>query len=139
MTYGSLMFDPVWEKVVEGRYASLAARADGLRRQGVQGEHYPGVFRAADGQVDGRLYLDVSAEDLARIDAFEGDDYQRVSMSVVVRAVDAGSRAGPAVGEEVPAEVYLFLPVALLDGKEWDPVAFERTGVGAVIDDYISR
>ena len=140
LSYGSLMFDPVWQRVVEGRYASVEAKASGLTRQGVRGEKYPGVFRDAGGAVEGRLHLNVSVADLARIDAFEGEDYQRVTTKVTVLSAASDEVAdAPKKGEVVEAEVYLFLPVTLLSGEPWDVEAFEKHGLAQVVETYISR
>ena len=54
-TYGSLMYAPVWERVVVGRYQAAQASAAGFRRHAVRGETYPGVVSAAGGLVLGRL------------------------------------------------------------------------------------
>lgn len=117
-TYGSLMFDAVWSRVVAGRYAALAARVDGLRRHAVRGETYPGAVRAPGASIEGRLYLDVDAADVLRLDAFEGPDYQRV----VVPAVTAD-------GATVDAGVYLYLPTDRLLDADWDVEGFARDGI----------
>jgi Gamma-glutamyl cyclotransferase, AIG2-like len=67
-TYGSLMFAPVWQKIVCGRYESVPASAPGLARYRVQSEPYPGAILSADGRTDGRVYFGVSANDCARLD-----------------------------------------------------------------------
>ena len=140
LSYGSLMFDPVWQRVVEGRYASVEASAKGLTRQGVRGEKYPGVFRDPTGVVEGRLHLNVSVADLARVDAFEGEDYERVTTTVTVLSdAPAGTDGAPAKGAVVEAEVYLFLPVTLLNGEAWDVEAFEKHGLAQVVETYVGR
>lgn len=116
-TYGSLMFPPVWERVVAGRPAAVPASVEGFRRRAVRGETYPGVVREAGARVSGRLYLDVDAADLARLDAFEGADYQRVVAPV---RLDDGS------GRVLDAGLYLYLPTERLEARDWDAEGFGR-------------
>ncbi len=77
-TYGSLMFDSVWRRVVQGIYEKSGARVFGYRRRRIHGEVYPAAIpgMCADG-VDGIVYLNVSEEDLRRLDEFEGLCYRR--------------------------------------------------------------
>lgn len=118
-TYGSLMFDEVWRPLAVRPSASMTAELAGFAREGVVNERYPGL-RAQPGAVTaGRVYLDVDAETLSRLDAFEGSEYRRVAVSVAVKG-RGGRRA------LVDAQVYLFVDPARLDGKPWDPDRFER-------------
>lgn len=127
-TYGSLMFDPVWARVVAARgHRSLPASLAGYRRQAVIGETYPGVIAAPGGRVDGRLYLDVDAADLVRLDDFEGGDYERIT--VEVSAAD---------GSRPQAGLYLYrLPQRLADA-DWDPDWFAREGIHRFLATYCS-
>lgn len=125
-TYGSLMFDPVWSQVVRGRYRSASAELAGFQRWCVRGEQYPGLWAAAGGHVSGRLYYDLDPADMSRLDAFEGDYYQRQSLSCEVGT------------ETINAEVYLFKSRYrhLLSDQEWQPDAFERHGLQPFIQRY---
>lgn len=146
-TYGSLMFENVWRRVVSGRYRSTPATLHGYRRQRVRGEDYPalealpqdeagragsgslthatgghtggGADREAGGGAPGgllgRLYLAVAASDLAAVDTFEGEDYRRITVTVVTNA-----------GRALQAATYLFLAGGKIEAKPWDPVMFER-------------
>lgn len=126
-TYGSLMFDPVWTRVVRGRYDSVPARLPGYRREGVSGERYPGVIADPSGAVSGRLYLSVHADDLARLDDFEGPDYDRVEVTV------SPARDGASGWS---AECYRWREPSRLTGAPWDPVDFERRQLIAFLDEY---
>jgi gamma-glutamylcyclotransferase (GGCT)/AIG2-like uncharacterized protein YtfP len=112
-TYGSLMFPEVWTLVVAGAYRSIAATADDHARHAVAGQDYPGMVARAGGRVAGVLYLDVSAEDVARLDHFEGDDYRRVEVPLV--DADGVARTGA---------TYLYLPAGRLLEAAWEPDAF---------------
>lgn len=113
-TYGSLMFAPVWRRVVHGAYASLPAVADGYVRQAIRGETYPGMVPLDAGSVEGVLYLDVDQDDIAALDAFEGEEYRRVPLAVTL-----------ASGETMQAETYLYLRPENLSGLPWQPDSFE--------------
>lgn len=118
-TYGSLMFSTVWKPLAKRACASMAAELSGYVREGVIGERYPGIRAQPGGITAGRVYLDVDAETLARLDAFEGAEYRRATVSVTVKG-DGGLSA------PIEAQVYVFVDPARLDGKPWDPDRFER-------------
>lgn len=112
-TYGSLMFFEVWTRVVEGDYRSMRAHLDGHARFEVREQTYPGMVAQQNSQVEGVLYLDVDAADLARLDHFEGDDYVRATLEV---ACDDGiARA---------SETYLYRLTDRLQKTLWQPDGF---------------
>jgi gamma-glutamylcyclotransferase (GGCT)/AIG2-like uncharacterized protein YtfP len=81
-TYGSLMYLPLWERVVRGTYAYTSATLAGFARKRVRGEKYPGLVRSTfDSKVSGVLYFDVTDQDAARLDEYEGECYARIEVS----------------------------------------------------------
>jgi gamma-glutamylcyclotransferase (GGCT)/AIG2-like uncharacterized protein YtfP len=112
-TYGSLMFAPVWTRVVAGDYRSIAGTLHGFARFAVADQDYPGMIAQPSGRVDGVLYLDVDAADVARLDHFEGDDYRRDT--VRIDCDDGVAR---------DAQTYVYLPHDRLLGEPWRPDAF---------------
>lgn len=131
------MFPAVWTRLASGRYRCARATLPGFRRQRVLGQDYPSLERAT-GQagaatVDGILYFDVSADDLARLDAFEGPDYRRIGVSAILREQVAG---GPEAGTSVAAETYLFIATAKVEPGDWDPDEFARDRIGRFLRDY---
>lgn len=117
LTYGSLMFEPVWSAVVTGQYSSRAVRVDGWQRYVIPGEDYPGAVLSAGSSMTAVLWEDVGAEDLARLDAFEGDQYERVRVFV-----------GP---DSRPAWIYAWRGERPLATTLWDPDVFTQQGVMA--------
>lgn len=113
-TYGSLMFPEVWNQVVQGQYPQAVAVARGYRRFAVQDETYPGMIEISGAEVQGVVYFDVGSPDLAALDAFEGEDYRRVSIPLDL-----------ADGSPIQAETYLYLPLARLSQRDWRPENFE--------------
>ena len=112
-TYGSLMFDEVWRQVVNGDYRSEVAMLHHHQRHALTGLSYPGVVATPEAQVAGRLYFDVSAADIARLDAFEGFEYRRDALQVVL-----------ASGELVGAWTYIWLDPQRLSGQSWQSETF---------------
>jgi gamma-glutamylcyclotransferase (GGCT)/AIG2-like uncharacterized protein YtfP len=112
-TYGSLMFDEVWRQVVSGCYRSDAATLHHHQRHALTGLSYPGVVAMPDIHVAGRLYYEVSAEDMARLDVFEGAEYRREALQVML-----------AGGELVSAWTYIWLDAQRLSGQPWRSEAF---------------
>ena len=118
-TYGSLMWADIMARVCGRDFASEPASLAGHARHPVRGQDYPGLRPAPAGVVHGRLYLDVTPAAWARLDAFEGLDYERVD--VLVARAD---------GSVLPAQVYRFRDAVagrLLPG-DWDVATFEREG-----------
>lgn len=113
-TYGSLMFPEVWQRVVRGHYCFAPAAVDGYARFAVAGETYPGMVARTGAAVSGVLYFDVDERDIAALDTFEGEDYRRETVRVVL---DDGSSA------EAGAYLYL-LPQKLLESP-WNPEHFQ--------------
>lgn len=113
-TYGSLMYPEVWERVVRGRYRSSPATATGFARYAISGETYPGMVASPGSSVQGVMYFDVDVEDVAALDAFEGEYYRRDGIPVASEN-----------GGAIMAETYIFLPVDLLSMAPWKPESFE--------------
>ena len=112
-TYGSLMFAPVWQRVVAGRYAALPATLREYRRYAVAGDTYPGMIASPGGSVDGVLYQNVEPDDIARLDHFEGADYRRTELDVDL-----------ADGSSQLVQTYLMIRPEALSDQPWLPENF---------------
>jgi gamma-glutamylcyclotransferase (GGCT)/AIG2-like uncharacterized protein YtfP len=126
-TYGSLMWADIMARVCGREFASEPASLADHRRHPVRGQDYPGLRAAPGGLVPGRLYRDVDEAAWARLDAFEGDEYERADVVVVL-----------ADGRALPAQVYRFraeFAGRLLPG-DWDAEAFAREGRARFIARY---
>lgn len=131
-TYGSLMFHDVWKPIVSRPLASVAAVLQDFAREGVRGQRYPGIRREAGAHSPGRLYLNVDDDELARLDAFEGDEYRRESVQVSVTTRDGRALT-------LAAEVYSFVDPAGLDGEPWDPERFARESATSFYREHAPR
>lgn len=78
-TYGTLMFPEVIQNLTEGRvYESRDVILKGYGRRHVKGRVYPGLIVAPAEEVKGKLYLNLSNEDMKSLDYFEGTEYQKI-------------------------------------------------------------
>lgn len=112
-TYGSLMFAPVWQRVVRGDYAGIEATLQDHARFALIDALYPGMVALKGHAVVGTLYCEVSAGDLSALDRFEGDEYQRCRVQVEL-----------ANTKKIWAQTYLFLPHQRLSEQPWNPANF---------------
>lgn len=121
------MFTPVWKSVVEGTYLHYGARLSGFVRHSIHNEDYPAIVPSRiSSVVDGILYLDISSEDMDRLDQFEGSIYARhhvqVSTENNIFAADA----------YVLRHEYRHL----LSSEAWSPEEFEKTGMERFLSSY---
>lgn len=120
--YGSLMFERVWQGVAGKPWAVAArARARGWRRHALLALDYPGLRPHPEASTDGLCVFDVDARALARLDAFEGAPYERVS--VKVELLEPGPEGLPA-GARILAQAYCFRDASLCMDLDWDPARF---------------
>lgn len=127
-TYGSLMWADIMARVCGREFASEPASLADHARHPVRGQDYPGLRPAPGGVVPGRLYRDVDAEAWARLDAFEGEEYERAEVQVAL-----------ADGRVVPAQVYRFREAfaGRLLPQAWDAEAFAREGRARFLSRYV--
>jgi gamma-glutamylcyclotransferase (GGCT)/AIG2-like uncharacterized protein YtfP len=121
-TYGSLMFPEIWQRVVRGTYRAMPATAAGFARYALSDDTYPGMIAQLDATVEGVVYLDVDAQDVVALDAFEGAEYQRDEVTVTLDS-----------GESLRAGTYIFTAVHRLSTLPWEPDAFQ---MARFIDSY---
>ncbi len=127
-TYGSLMFNPVWSRVVNGYYQSLTATLHGYQRLAVKGEEYPVALPASpEHSIPGVLYLGVNPQDVAKLDDFEGEYYIRLNTPVT-----AGT------GELLNADTYILRPQYkhIAAPTEWDAEHFRTIGIKTFMTRY---
>ncbi len=124
--YGSLMFEPVWHRLVNTKFRKTEARLPGYRRHKIRDQVYPGIIKG-QGHVDGIVYLDLDDKTMRRLDEFEEECYQRATVLVI----DTN-------GRELQVDTYIVQNDYrfLLEEAEWDPDEFERTGLQRFISGY---
>jgi gamma-glutamylcyclotransferase (GGCT)/AIG2-like uncharacterized protein YtfP len=126
--YGSLMFAPVWSRVVQGTYDHVEAQLRGFQRRGVQGEIYPCLISGSHQDiVEGVIYFHLNTADMARLDAFEGDLYERQT----VTCVDAMQRS-----HEVEVYVLKARYRSMATRTAWNARWFASEGLAQFLDKY---
>ena len=128
-TYGSLMFETVWNAVVAGKYDCSSALLANYIRKAIISEEYPALIsHPGSPGVAGVLYFDITASDILRLDEFEGKIYRRKQELVLLN-------------KDTPllAEVYVIKDRYrhIVSKKDWDPVHFETTGIKSFVQNYI--
>ena len=134
-TYGSLMWADIMARVCARDAAALNAAPATLRdhaRHPVMGQDYPGlVARAGAGPVKGVLYTGLSAQEFERLDAFEGDEYERVRVTAEVEGPDGAACQ--------TAWVYRFRAefADRLEPGDWSVEDFEAQGKARFCERYV--
>ena len=75
----------------------------------------------------GRVYFNVSDEDIARLDQFETERYLRVSVAVTIEE------------DAFAAETYMALNLDELSDTDWDVSHFEREGLPKFLTTYVAQ
>jgi len=84
-TYGSLMCSDIMFKVAGCQLEYSPACLSNFFRSKMHGREYPGIVEQPKTQVAGVLYRNLSPEALQRLDAFEGEMYQRQEVEVMTK------------------------------------------------------
>ena len=103
---------------VAGRsFTAAPATLHNYTRRRLRGRVYPGIRKAAHQAVQGYLYHGLDRHALARLDAFEGEEYRRVRVKVM-----------DAVGKRHSAYTYVIRAreTRLLMQQDWDPELFVK-------------
>lgn len=149
--YGTLLFPPVLHAVVGRVPRSIAATLEGFARRRVAGELFPAIVEAPGERVAGVVYLALDDRAWRRLDAFEGDLYERRSVVVTpasrflpsdLEAPGAGEGVAVAIagrGDErderraVSALTYVLRRDLRhrLSAELWDPEVFARDHLAA--------
>lgn len=105
------MVPSIMESVCGRRYPSVSAWLYHHARFRLKGKSYPGLVRSPGNITEGLLYTGMDAAAIGKIDAFEGEIYERVSVSVTI--FDRSNRT---------AQTYILRPgySDLLSTEPWD-------------------
>lgn len=124
-TYGSLMFEDVWHRLVRGHYLSQKATLQGYARRAIKNDVYPLIFEANE-WVEGRVYYEISDEDLVILDTFEGEYYERKEVELLVE------------NKKINAYTYVLKEAYydLIDSKVWNDALFAQEGIQSFLEGY---
>ncbi len=100
----------------------------GYVRHPVADQDYPGIRPNPNARVQGILYRDLGAVEIARLDDFEGIQYDRRPVGVSLPG-----------GEQIDAETYVFGDAYqhLLRPGEWDFARFLEHGKARFVGRYV--
>lgn len=123
--YGTLLFKPVMDLVVVQDFSAKPASLHQYSRYCMVGRVYPGIVQQANKKVDGLVYYDVSKQAIARLDYFEGIEYQRKAVQVKAET-----------GEVISADTYIITSnyICELEEKQWDVDYFEQVYIAAYLE-----
>ena len=115
-TYGSLMFAEVMFAVAaQTGLRAVPATLDGWQRFRIREVTYPAALRSRHAsRIEGMLWFDLSDEAWKRLDAFEGEVYNRVEVEV---ESDSGRHR---------AWIYEYLKPDRVLAEDWDPKTFQQ-------------
>lgn len=82
--YGTLELAQLIEALIGRRPPSAVATLPGYRRGMLEGRRYPGIVPAQGEQVRGSVISGLDGDAVARIDAFESDEYDRLEVTAVL-------------------------------------------------------
>jgi gamma-glutamylcyclotransferase (GGCT)/AIG2-like uncharacterized protein YtfP len=117
-TYGSLMLPEVLEQVTGRSFSMTPARLPGWKRCQVRGQSYPAMIPCHGQTVEGVLWLGLSDTELQLLDTFEGDEYQRVPVTVTDDE-----------GHDYQAQTYAWAKQGGLLDAPWDLEWFKLEGI----------
>ena len=125
--YGTLMVSDVMYAVTTREFRFKNAILRNYVRFTVKGESYPGIIRVTDMVTEGIIYFEVDKLSLERLDAFEGDLYQRTPVRVETEKK-----------EILNAETYVIRPEyrGYLSSKEWNVKEFVQKHLEAFLHTY---
>ena len=86
--YGTLMIPAVMYAATARHFRFKKAMLKGYARFRVKGESYPGIISQTDAITKGIIYLNVDKQSLERLDAFEGELYQRTAVRVETKEAE---------------------------------------------------
>jgi gamma-glutamylcyclotransferase (GGCT)/AIG2-like uncharacterized protein YtfP len=92
----------------------------GYCRRRVKYADYPGIVEDQDHQVFGSYVTGLTKANMAKLDYFEGSQYERRTVSVkLLEKMGNLKGEGNVEGEERKAQVYVFRKERDLEDKEW--------------------
>ncbi len=116
--YGTLINSEILHRVIGSVPASEPARLNGFQARCVKGATYPGLLRYVGGTTNGMLYQGLSESQWKKLDRFEGPEYERIEVEVIVG------------GNVETAQTYLYKSTLLknLEPCVWDYKKFMQKG-----------
>lgn len=128
--YGTLLNDEVFRLFVAGQFKKTIASLWGYQRVKVKGECYPAIVPDKRSMVEGLLIYDLMDKDIHALDHYEGDYYQRQTVTVTLPN-----------DESQTCEAYVFKPEYqfLLVNEPWSNQLFRRQHLAPFIQGWLDN
>lgn len=126
--YGTLQSPLVMKAVTGKAYSGEEATLQGWARYRFDSTEYPGIIVEDGASVSGKLYWGLDEEAIKKLDAFEGDKYQRVMVPITF----ADGRVEEAWAYSVKEECR-----KLLLNEPWDFDRFLQRGLERFINWFV--
>ena len=115
-TYGKLQLPQIMSHIVGRPAIGRPARLSGFARFRIRDRVYPAIVESPGVEIDGVVYEGLAADELVRLDDYEGPIYERRAVAIEV------------AGATLAACTYVLRPehAARLSSEPWDLARFER-------------
>ena len=125
-TYGTLMDADIWDELVASPYETAKFSLSGYKRCALKDKAYPGLIREEGATTNGLIYFDVSNFDIVKLDVFEGQEYERITIDTIYN------------DQEIALETFLFVGESkyVLD-EDWDLDHFVDNDTQNFKDDFL--
>ncbi len=126
--YGTLQSPLVMKSVTGHAFSGKEALLPKWERFRVLDSEYPGIIPSENGTVTGKVYWGMDEESVLKLDAFEGDKYERVVVSVTLPDGTAHDAYAYAIKEEYRK---------LLSDEPWEFDRFLQNGLERFINWFV--
>jgi gamma-glutamylcyclotransferase (GGCT)/AIG2-like uncharacterized protein YtfP len=122
--YGTLQLPEIFQHIVGRSLPSCPALLEGYARYAVCDRVYPAIVEQAGGRVPGVVYSGLNAAELAQLDCYEGELYERKSLRLWAEE------------KQVSAHVYVLAHAyrSQLSPVLWDLETFRREHLASYLE-----
>ncbi len=121
--YGTLQFPAILKKITGRTFSIKPAVLNDFMRRAIKGCDYPAIISSTGKQINGLLIENVDDNSLNAIDYFEGDEYEKTMVKVIVN------------GNEIQALTYVWTADKnKLEDHDWDKDQFEKNFLNLYIE-----
>ena len=125
-TYGTLMDADIWDELVASPYETAKFSLSGYKRYALKDKAYPGLIREEGATTHGLIYFNVSNFDIVKLDVFEGQEYERITIDTVFN------------DQAITLETFLFVGESeFLIDEDWDLDHFVDNDTQNFKDDFL--
>jgi len=116
--YGTLQSELIINKLTGKSFDFLPAILSGYKRYCIKGCDYPAIIAEAGSETKGLVIMNVEDSDMKILSFYEGDEYEKKIVSVILN--------------NKPTNVLAFIwvkEIGLLENKDWDLQQFQKNSL----------